>query len=164
MAVGGVWIGGLFWIQRAGEDPLSQRRCFPFAEQNRCTGGQHDFSSACAGLGIAGGQAAAIFPVDGAADFQCTVDLIEILPPESAEFTPPQAGGQFGVEEVVPDFVLCDDSHEHFQLLFRQNLFRTIGELWDCDLLSGVAGNQMSLLCRLQGFVEHTVDTINGSP
>ena len=52
---------------------------------------------------------------------------------------------------------------EHIQLLLCQNLFRAISELWNCDLLSGVAGDQMSLLCRLQGLVEHTVDTINGS-
>ena len=77
-----------------------------FTEDLYCAGWQHDFPDAGAGLGIPGSQPATSFPVDSTADFQCTADLIEVLPLESTDLTPPQTSGQLRVEEVAPDFIL----------------------------------------------------------
>ena len=79
-------------------------------------------------------------------------------PLEPADLAPAQACGQFCVEEVTPDFILCDDLHEHIQLLIRQYLLCPIAEPGSGDLLGRVAGDQVSLLCRLQRTVERGVD------
>ena len=111
-----------------------------------------------AAVSIPGSQPATSFPVDGAADFQCAGDLIEVLPLEPADLTPPQTSGQLGIEEVTPDFILCDDLHEHIQLLVRQYLLCPIAESGSGDLLGRVAGDQVRLLRRLQRTVERGVD------
>ena len=121
-------IGGLFRLQRVGEYLFSECGLFPLTENLYRTGRQHDLPSAGAGLGIPGSQSAASFPVNCAADFQRTSDFIEVLPLESADLTPPQTGGQLGVEEVMPNFILRDDFHERIQLLVRQYLLCPIAE------------------------------------
>ena len=128
-----------------------------------CTGGQHDLTSPRVGLGIAGDESTAFFVVDGAADFQSAVSLIEVLPLESANLTPAQASGQLSVEEVIPDFVLRDDFHEHSQLSLCQNLFAAIADFGWCDHLSWVIGDQVSLLRCLQRAVECGVDFVCGT-
>ena len=37
-------------------------------------------------------------------------------PLEAADLSPAQAGGEFRVEEVVPDIILLNDCHEYIQL------------------------------------------------
>ena len=157
-AVRGARIGGLFRLQGVGEYPLSQCGLFSLTENCNCTARQYDLTSTGVGLGIPSSQPAAIFSVDGTADFQCTADLIEVLPLESTDLTPPQTGGQFRVEEVMPDFILHDDLHKHIQLIVCQDLFRSIAELGSDNLFGWIAGDQVSLLRRFQYAVERSVD------
>ena len=135
------------WKRMLGRPACFSRVCqcglFPLTENLCCTGRQHDFPSARAGFGIPGGQATTIFSINCAADFQCTADLVEVLPLESA------------------DFILCDDLYEHTQLPVRQNLFLSITELGCDNLFGGIAGDQVRFLRRLQRTVERGVDAAN---
>ena len=56
-----------------------------------------------------GSQLAALLLMDGAAHLEGAISLIEVCPLEAADLSPAQAGGEFRVEEVVPDIILLND-------------------------------------------------------
>ncbi len=64
-------------------------------------------------------------------------------PTEAADLTPAQTCGQLGVEKVEPDFIPCDDLHEHLQMLVCQYLLCPLTEPGSSDLLGRVTGNQV---------------------
>ena len=96
--------------------------------------------------------------MDAAADLEGTVRLIEVCPLKAADLAPPQAGGQFRVEEVVPDSILPDCLHELVQLLVCQHLLGLVGELGSFNLLGGIPRADAGLLGCSQCFMEHGVD------
>lgn len=79
-------------------------------------GGQGDGSFSCARLGLTGNQPATFLDMERPADGKRSMGLVEVAPHETAYLTLPQAGGQFGVEDVVPDTVRPDHIQEALQL------------------------------------------------
>ena len=73
-----------------------------------------DSATPCSSLGIPGRQLAALLLMDRAANPQCALDLVKVLPLKSTDFTPAQASDQFRVEKVVPDILLLNGFHELF--------------------------------------------------
>ena len=57
---------------------------------------------------------------------QLSVFRVEVLPPQSADFTPPQSCGQLGVEEIVPQFILPNAFHKSVKLFVIEYLLRRI--------------------------------------
>ena len=89
--------------------------------------------------------------------------LVEVGPHEATDLTPPQAGGQFRVEEVVPDRVLPDHLHEPLQLGVVEDLLGDSFLLGQGDAFSGIAGNQVRLHRRIQSFMQNAVDAADRS-
>ncbi len=91
-----------------------------------------------------------LFRMDGPSDGEGPVGLVEIGPHEATDLTLPQAGGQLGVEEVVPDTVRPDHIHELLQLSVVQDLLgRGLFSRQD-DAVGGVPGNQVFLHRRVR--------------
>ena len=88
--------------------------------------------------------------------------FIEVLPHEAADLSPAQAGGQLGVEELVPDLILPDGRHEPLQLVVVQDLLRRGLFLWQDDAVGGIPGDQVFLRRRIQSLAEDAVDTADG--
>ena len=84
--------------------------------------------------------------------------LIEVLPHETADLAPPQAGGQLRVEEVTPDLAAVYRCQEDVHLLLCEDLFGTMVGLGHHGPVSGVPGDHMGSLRILQAPVEHGVD------
>ena len=106
LTVCGGRIHGRFRMEWIVKDPGGVGLLFAQLQQFHCAGRQHDGSGAGAGLGIPHHQPSALFLMERAADTQRPLPLIEVRPHEAADLTQAQTGGQFRVEEVVPDRVL----------------------------------------------------------
>lgn len=130
---------------------------FSFRQKLGGTCRQENISGSSTGLGGTGHQPAALFHVDGTLYCQCSGCFIEVRPHETAELTPPQAGGQLRVEEVVPDGVVFDCLHEPFQLVIIQDLLGFGIRFWNRDVLGGIFRYDMGFLCRFHGTMEHGV-------
>ena len=61
---------------------------------------QLDGTDTVLGLGLTHRHTTAFFSGDGAADLKSAGLLIEVLPPQTADLTSAQAGGQLRIEEV----------------------------------------------------------------
>ena len=117
--ISSAWVGRLFWFPRMGEDPFRLERPFSLPEQFYSTGRQSNRSDPRQCLGIPSSQFAATLLMYRAANFERSIVRIKVSPLEAADLTVPQAGGQFCIEEVIPDSILPDNLHKSFQLLIR---------------------------------------------
>lgn len=117
LSVGAVWADGSFWAKRIVEDPGGEGLFLPRPQQFRCAGRQDDLSRSSIGFSVSSHQPAAFFSVKGAADFEGVAALIEVRPHESADFAPAQASGEFGVEEVVPEWIFLNDCHTDYGIV-----------------------------------------------
>ena len=100
--------------------------------------------------------------MEGTAHFQRSFLLIEVLPHEAANFTPPQAGHELSVEELVPDFVLLDGIHEGVQFLLVQDALGFVVWPGGGRTLCGVLRNDVRLHRVLHGTVEYGMDVVDG--
>ena len=119
--VGSVWRSRPLRLQQIREDPLAPGRLFPFPEQVERAGGQNDLALALVGFRFSDLSVAAFHVVDGAADQQSAVALVEVAPFQAADLAPAQAGGDLRVEEIVPQRLVLDRLHKFFQLFFVEN-------------------------------------------
>ena len=110
-------------------------------------------------LGVPCSHLPASLLVDGTTHLESTICFVKVLPLESADLTPPQAGGQLCVEEVVPEVILSDRRHECIQLRICQNLFRLAGEFRRWYFFRWIPWDQSCLFRCIQCLVEHGVDT-----
>ena len=121
-AVGGAGIDGQLWLQRIGEYPIGECRFFPLTQTLHCAGRQYNLASTGVGLGVPGSEHPALFHMDGALNVQHSMLCVEVLPAQAAYLTQPQAGGQFGVEKVVPDIVRLNRGQERVELFTVEDL------------------------------------------
>ena len=87
---------------------------------------------------------------------------IEVRPHESADLAQPQAGGQFGVEEVFPDGGLLHRRQKGVQLFFVENGHGFVGHLGRFHMVSGIVRQQTLVYHRLQRMVQGGVDAVDG--
>ena len=104
--VGGAGTGGLLWLEWIWEDPLGVGTFFPLSQELCRAGRQGDGPFSCARLGLACDQPATPLDMERPADREGPMVLIEVVPHEAADLSPPKAGGQLSVEEVVPVLAL----------------------------------------------------------
>lgn len=140
------------------EDPVAVGFLLPGFQKLRCAGRELDGSCAGFRFRLADLHAAALTAGDRPADLQPSRPCIEVRPPQTADLTPAQAGGQLRVEEVVPDFILPHHLQEFFQLGFRQDLFRCVVGLGDHRALGGVLHDQPLPHRRVHGLMQEHVD------
>ena len=140
-AVGGAGIDGQLWLQRIGEYPIGECRFFPLSQTLYRTGWQDDFTSTSVGFGVPGGKYATLLHMNGALDVQHSMLRIEILPAQTADLTQPQAGGQFGVEEVPPDIVRLNCGHERIELFIVEDLLGRWLSFGYSDLRNWISGD-----------------------
>ena len=159
-AVGSTGIDRQLRLQRIGEYPLSQRGGLSLTEDLHCTGWQDDFTSTSVGFGVPGSKYATLLHMNGALDVQHSMLRIEILPAQTADLTQPQAGGQFGVEEVPPDIVRLNCGHERIELFIVEDLLGRWLLLGGSDVRDRISGNQPKLCRRAHRPVEQGVDTV----
>ena len=133
------------------------------SQQFHCAGWQYDFPCSRIGLGIPRYQPAALFTVKSSVDFQDAAALIEVRPHETADFTPAQTGGQFGVEEVVPYCVFLNHIHKSIQLFLIQNFHWLMDCFGRLHPISRVDGDKSLISCRFECVVERGVDAVYGS-
>ena len=93
----------LFRRKGLREDPLTDGVLLPLRQPRRSAGWQMDGPPAPAGLGLPDLQFTSLWHVHRAEDLQRPRLFIKVLPHQSADLTPAQAGGQFGVEEIPPE-------------------------------------------------------------
>ncbi len=114
------------------------------------------------GFGISCHQPAALFPMKSAVDFQSTATLIEVRPHEAADLTPAQAGGQFSIEEVVPDCVFPDHIHKDIQLFLIQNFHWLMDCLGWVHFVGRVDGDEPLISRRFERMVKRGVYAMDG--
>ena len=64
---------------------------------------------------------------------------VKILPPQCADLTPPQACGNRGIEEIMPEFILFDGRHESVQLCFGQDFHGCANKFGRVNFGGGIA-------------------------
>ena len=145
-----------------GEYPLTDGSLLSLPQELYDALGQDDGACALAGLGVAQGEYAHLFTMEGTAYFQRAFLLVEVLPHEAADFTPPQSGHKLGVEELIPDLVLSNRLHEGVQLLLVQDALGLV--IWPgCGRsLGGILRDDVCLHRVLHGAVEHGMDVVDG--
>ena len=84
--------------------------------------------------------------------------VIEVLPLETADFSPAHSCSQLRVEEVIPQRILLQRFHEFFQLLLRQNLLGCVIHLGNDGALCGILWDQPFPHRRVHGLVKHHVN------
>ena len=159
-AVGGAGIDGQLWLQRIGEYPIGECRFFPLSQTLYRTGWQDDFTSTSVGFGVPGSKYATLLHMNGALDVQHSMLCVEVLPAQAADLTQPQAGGQFGVEKVVPDIVRLNRGHERIELFIVEDLLGRWLLLGGSDVRDRIPGDQPKLLRCAHRPVEQGVDTV----
>ncbi|MPM84262.1 hypothetical protein SDC9_131333 [bioreactor metagenome] len=162
MIVGRVWRCGQLRLDGIGEDPLADRILLALPQKLRRTLGQDDGAHAHSCFGVTQREHAQLLAVEGAAHLQRTGFPVEVPPHKAADFAPPQAGGQLGVEKVVPDFVLFDNGKECIQLPVVQHLLFAAALPGDGSALCWIAGDEVCLDGILHGQMEHAVDAAHG--
>ena len=125
-------------------------------------GRQGDGPFSCARLGLACDQPATPLDMERPADREGSVGLIKIAPQEAADFPLPQAGGQLGVEEVMPDGVESNCAQELLHLVMREYPLGCVLYSGRGYFLSGIEGDQALVRCRFQCVVEGGVDSPDG--
>ena len=108
------------------EYPFADCRFFSLPQKFRSARRQDNRARSRLGFGFADIQSAAFPFSNRAPHFQLSVFRIEVLPLQSADFTPPQSCGQLGVEEIVPPLILSDALHESLKLFVIEYLLRRI--------------------------------------
>ena len=161
-AIGRVRVHGQLRTDRLREYPLADRPLLPLPQEFHDALGQDDGAVTFAGLGRAQSEHTQLLAVERAAHIERAFLFIEVLPHETADLAPPQSGHELGVKELVPDFVLADEFHEGFQLLFVEDLLRFVVGLGRSGTFSGIAGNDVGLHRVLHSAVEHGVDVVDG--
>ena len=122
LLVGSTGIYRKFWAERVMENPWGAGLALPFAENLCRAGRQDDLPRSRIGFGVTCGKRFAFLFVKSAAHMERTLFCIEILPPQCADLASAQADGHCGVEEIMPEFIFFDCSHEGIQLCFGQDL------------------------------------------
>ena len=144
------------------EDPGREGFLLSVAQEVYRAGRQDDFPSASVGLGIPGHQPAALFTMKGTIYFQGAAVAIEVRPHEAADLTPAQAGGQLGIEEIIPDRILPDHINESIQLFLIQNFHGLADHLGRVYLIGGIGGDQPLIFGSLECMMKGGVDAVNG--
>ena len=121
-------------------------------------GRQTNGPPALAGLRLADLQLSGLGDIYRPKDPQRSGLLVEVLPHETADLAPPQAGGQLRVEEVTPDLAAVYRRQEDVHLLLCEDLFGLIAGLGHHSPVGGVPGDHMGGLRVLQAPMEHGVD------
>ena len=154
---------GVFRLEGIGENPLCQRGAFSLPQKLGRAVGEQDGPCPGVGLGVSLAQAAALFDVDRAAYFQSPGLAVKVLPFQAAQFSPPQAGGQLRIEEVVPERILTDCRHQRIQLVVAENALWIARQFGRRHLVGGIGGQQALLHRGFQRVVERCVDTADSS-
>ena len=158
MGIGRVGRHGQLRPDRVGEDPLADRFLLAPQQQLRRALGQDDGALARPRLGVAQREHPQTFAVEGALHLQRAGLFLKVLPHEPADLAPSQAGGQFGVEEVVPELILLDNGEKGVQLSAVQHPLGAAALLGDSGALGGISGDDVGLLGVLHRLMEHGVD------
>lgn len=140
-AVGGAGIDGQLWLQRIGEYPIGECCFFSLSQTLYRTGWQDDFTSTSVGFGVPGSKYATLLHMNGALDVQHSMLRVEVLPAQAAYLTQPQAGGQFGVEKVVPNIVRLNRGHERIELFNVEDLLGRQLSFGYSDLRNWISGD-----------------------
>ena len=112
--VGGIGADGLFWPEGIRKGPLGAGVFLSPGQQACGAGRQGDGPLFRACLGLAGNHPAALLDMERPVEGKGAVGFIKVAPHETAEFAPPQAGGQLRVEEIMSDFIRLNCLHEWF--------------------------------------------------
>lgn len=88
-AVGRVRIRRQLWAGGMWEDPLTDGSLLSLPQELYDALRQDDGACTLAGLGVAQGEYAHLFAVQGAAHFERSLLPVEVLPHQTADFTPP---------------------------------------------------------------------------
>ena len=150
---------------RAGgvrEDPLTDGPLLSLSQELHDALGQDDGARSFAGLGVPQSEHAHLFAVEGAAHLQRAFFIVEIFPHQATDFTPPQAGHELSVEELVPDVILADGLHEGVQLLLVQDALGLVVWSGGSRSLGGILRDDVCLHCIFHGTVEHGMDVVDG--
>ncbi len=159
--VGRAWGHWLLRLHRIVENPIAVGILFPLSQQLRCAGRQDDGAGSGVGFRLSNADAAAFFIENRAADLQPSANTVEVLPPQSADFSPPHSRGQLRIEEVKPVWILLDSLHETLQLRLRQDLLWRVICLGDHRSLRGIFHDQSLPHRRVHSLMEHHVDAPN---
>ncbi len=152
---------GIFRFEWIGKDPLCQRGAFSLPQKLDRAFGEQDGPHSGIGLGVSLAQSAAFLHMDRAADVQCSGLAVKISPFQTAQLSPPQAGGQLHIEEVVPERVPTDCRHQRVQLVVVEDTLRTARQFGRRHALGGI-GRQKALLHRgFQRVVKGRVDAVD---
>lgn len=126
---------------RLREDSLADRMFLPLFQPLDGTGRQTDGAPALTGLGLTDLQFAFLWSIHRADNFQRPGVLIKVLPHETADLAPAQAGSEFGVEEVTPGLVLVHRVQKGVHLSAVQDLLGLVVALGQSGTVRGVVGN-----------------------
>ena len=88
---------------------------------------------------------------------------IKVTPPQCADLAPAQTCGHRGVEEIMPERILFNDSHKSIQLCFGEDLHGCAVKLGRVNFCRGIVGDQVLLHSRFQGVVQGGVDAVDRS-
>lgn len=149
---------GVFRFKGIGENLLCQCIALSRPQKLGRAVGEEDGLRPGVGLGVSHAQTTALFDVDRAAYFQSPGLAIEGLPFQAAKFSPPQAGGQLRIEEVVPERVLTDCRHQSVQLIVVENALWIARQFGRRHLVGGIDGQQALFHRGFQRVVEGRVD------
>lgn len=91
------------------------------------------------------------------ADGQRSFFRIKVCPHKAAQLTPPQAGGDLQIEEVVPVLICLNSFHESFQLFVIEDSFCGSHFLRQCHIVGGVLYDQVAVNSRIQRLMQDAV-------
>ena len=134
-----------------------------FAEDLCCTGRQDDLPCSRIGLGVACGERFAFLFMEGAPHMERFLLRIEVLPPQSADLAAAQTGGHRGVEEIMPERILFNDSHKSIQLCSGEDLHGCAVKLGRVNFCRWITWDQILLHSRFQSVVQGGVDAVDRS-
>ena len=138
--VGGAWPHRFLRCQRIRKDPLADGMFLPLLQTLDGAGRETDSAPASFRFGFADLQLPSLGGIHRAEDLQRSGARVEVLPHETADLTPAQAGGQFRVEEVPPGFVLVHCRQEGVHLLPVQDLLGLVAVLGQFGPVRGIVG------------------------
>lgn len=145
---------GIFRPEEIGKDPLCQRGAFSLPQKLGCAVGEQDGPRSGIGLGVSLAQSAALLHVDCAADVQRSGLIVKISPFQATQFSPPQAGGQLYIEEVVPERVTIDRRHQCVQLVVVEDALWIAWQFGRRHTIGGIGGQKALLHRGFQRMVE----------
>ena len=154
---------GLLQLERTRKYSLAGECFLSCLEHIRCALGEQDLAPSPAGFRLARFKAATNLSVQSSTDLERPRPAVEILPLEPTNFTPAQAGGEFGVEEVVPERVGLDNFHEAVQLPVCEDALGWTVCFRQRQALDRILGNDMGSNRVCHSPVEHGVDASDGA-